>query len=465
MDHTRIAPGDTFSARLAQWGAALSFEDLPEAALKATISTVVDTVGLSLSARHEPYARAVVDSLDADGPCSVMGRSRGLDAGGAAFANGVAAHGEDFDNTFEGCPVHSGAVIVPAILALGERDGLDGRTVTKAIAVGIEVMCRLGLVAKKGVHAAGFHPTSVLGTVAAAGAAAKAMGLSAEQTAHAYGIAGSAASGIIEYLADGSSTKRMHAGWAAQAGIRAAMLARAGFDGPATVFEGRHGLFRAFAPSLTTPEFHHLTDGLGSRWIAADVAFKPYACGTMTQPYIDCMLNLRRQGLTPEDVASVVCEVGEGTVHRLWEPLALKQSPPSPYGAKFSTPYCLAVALVDGDAGLAQFTDERIADARVQAVAGKVIYVVDPDNEYPANYTGHVRVTCTDGRVLEARQSCLRGGIREPMTDAELTAKYRANTHFAGLGQPPAERLLAALQGLPDCPDLAFLKEVAHDQA
>jgi 2-methylcitrate dehydratase PrpD len=305
----------------------------------------------------------------------------------------------------------------------------------------------------------------VLGTLACAGAAAKAMGLSAEQTAHAYGIAGSAASGIIEYLADGSSTKRMHAGWAAQAGIRAAMLARAGFDGPATVFEGTHGLFKAFAPSLKVPEFHHLTDDLGTRWIAADVAFKPYACGTMTQPYIDCMLSLRRQGLKPEDVASVVCEVGEGTVHRLWEPLALKQLPPSPYGAKFSTPYCLAVALVDGDAGLAQFSDARIADARVQAMAGKVTYVIDPDNEYPANYTGHVRVTCTDGRVLEARQGCLRGGVREPMTLDELKAKYRANTGFAGLGQQAAERLLAALLDLPNRSDLTFLKEVAHDDA
>jgi 2-methylcitrate dehydratase PrpD len=465
MDKTRIASSDTISARLAAWAQALTYDGLHDAARKATVATVVDTVGLSLSARHEPYARAVVDSLDADGPCSVMGRSRGLDAGGAAFANGVAAHGEDFDNTFEGCPVHSGAVIVPAMLALGERDGLDGRTVTTAIAVGIEVMCRLGLVAKKGVHSAGFHPTSVLGTLACAGAAAKAMGLSAEQTAHAYGIAGSAASGIIEYLADGSSTKRMHAGWAAQAGIRAAMLARAGFDGPATVFEGTHGLFKAFAPSLEVPEFHHLTDGLGTRWIAADVAFKPYACGTMTQPYIDCMLSLRRQGLKPEDVASVVCEVGEGTVHRLWEPLALKQLPPSPYGAKFSTPYCLAVALVDGDAGLAQFSDARIADARIQAMAGKVTYVIDPDNEYPANYTGHVRVTCIDGRVLEARQGCLRGGVREPMTLDELKAKYRANTGFAGLGQQAAEHLLAALLDLPNRSDLTFLKEVAHDDA
>ena len=461
-DHRSPAASATISSRLADWSAGLRFEDLPAGVVDAVIATAVDTVGLSMSARHEGYARAVVESCDSEGPCTVLGRARGLDAGGAAFANGVAAHGEDFDNTFEGCPVHSGAVIVPAILALAERDGLDGRTVTTAMAVGIEIMCRLGLVAKKGIHAGGFHPTSVLGTLAAAGAAAKAMGLDAPRTRHAFGIAGSAASGIIEYLADGSSTKRMHAGWAAQAGIRAAMLARAGFDGPATVFEGTHGLFRSFAPSLKA-DFAPLVDALGARWSAADVAFKPYACGTMTQPYIDCMLALRRDGLRPEDVASVVCEVGEGTVHRLWEPLALKQSPPTAYGAKFSTPYCVAVALVDGDAGLAQFTEDRIADARIRDVASKVVYVVDPDNEYPANYTGHVRVTRLDGSHVEARQSCLRGGVREPLTRDEILAKYRANTRFGGVHQQAAESVLAALLSLPDRSGFSFLKDVAHD--
>ncbi len=462
MDDHRPATG-TVSSRLADWLVALRFEDLPRPVVDAVVATAVDTVGLSLSARHEGYARAVVDSWDADGPCTVLGRARGLDAGGAAFANGVAAHGEDFDNTFEGCPVHSGAVIVPAILALAERDGLDGRTVTTAMAAGIEVMCRLGLVAKKGVHAGGFHPTSILGTLATAGAAAKAMGLDAERTRHAFGIAGSAASGIIEYLADGSSTKRMHAGWAAQAGLRSAMLARAGFDGPATVFEGTHGLFRSFAPSLKA-DFSPLVEELGGRWAAADVAFKPYACGTMTQPYIDCMLALRRDGLDPQDVAAIVCEVGEGTVHRLWEPLALKQSPPSPYGAKFSTPYCLAVALVDGDAGLAQFTDDRVADARILDVASKVTYVVDPDNEYPANYTGHVRVTLKDGSIREARQSCLRGGVREPLTRAEILAKYRANTRFGGVSEEAAERVLASLLTLPDLGGFSVLKDVADDR-
>jgi 2-methylcitrate dehydratase PrpD len=453
-------PDEPISLTLARWLTKLRFADLPPTVLNATTMTMVDTVGLCLSARHETYAKAVLESWDTDGPCTVFGHHRRLDASGAAFCNGVAAHGEDFDNTFEGCPVHSGAVIVPAVLALAERDGFDGQTALTAMSIGIELMCRLGLVAKKGVHAAGFHPTSVLGTLAAAGAASYALGLDEERTAHAFGIAGSAASGIIEYLADGSSTKRMHAGWAAQAGIRAAMMARAGFDGPRAVFEGKHGLFQAFAPSLE-PEFDHLSAELGRRWNAADVAFKPYACGTMTQPYIDCMLRLRRDGVNPEDIESIVCEVGEGTVHRLWEPLAIKHAPPSPYGAKFSTPYCIAVAAVDGDAGLAQFTAERINDPRVLAVASKVTYVVDPNNGYPANYTGHVRATLYGGRVAEARQPCLRGGTREPLSKSELIAKYQANTRFGGIPEAAAARLLSMMEGMDDRNSLSALREIS----
>lgn len=450
----------SLSQTLAAWTAALRPADVPEAARAQIIATVIDTLGLSLSARHEGYAIAARDSWDSDGPCTVLGHARRLDAGGAAFVNGTAAHGEDFDNTFEGCPVHSGAVIVPAILALAERDGLSGAEAMAAMAVGIEIICRLGLVAQKGVHAGGFHPTSVLGTMAAAAACARAMRLDAARTTHALGIAGSAASGIIEYLADGSSTKRFHAGWAAQAGLRAAMLARAGFDGPRTVFEGTHGLYRGFAPSLK-PDFSPLHEALGTRWVAADLAFKPYACGTMTQPFIDCALALRAQGLRAEDIAAIHCEVGEGTVHRLWEPLALKQAPPTGYGAKFSTPYCIAVALVDGDAGLAQFTEERIADPAIRALAARIGYVIDPANEYPRNYTGHVRATLHDGTVREARQPCLRGGARQPMARAELVAKYRANTRFAAVPDDVSEGLLAAMEHLPELADFAILRRAS----
>jgi 2-methylcitrate dehydratase PrpD len=306
--------------------------------------------------------------------------------------------------------------------------------------VGTELMCRMGLVEQKAVHAAGFHPTAVLGAMGAAAGVAAATGQSRRQIADTLGVAGSMASGIIEYLADGSWTKRMHPGWAAQSGLRAAMMGAAGFSGPRSVLEGTHGLYSAFAPSIE-PDFSPLVDDLGARWEAARIAFKPYACGTMAQPYVDCAVRLAERGVDPDAIESIVCEVGEGTVHRLWEPLATKQSPPTPYAAKFSTPYCVAVGLLRRDAGLAEFTEEVVRDADVLALAGRVSYVVDPANEYPRNYTGHVRATLRNGDVVEERQPQLRGGARQPLSRDDLMRKCAANLGHAGRARAAAEEI------------------------
>ena len=160
----------------------------------------------------------------------------------------------------------------------------------------------MSLVTPKAIHKAGFHPTAVIGAIAAAAACARALALPAPQIASAMGIAGSMASGIIEYLAQGTWTKRMHAGWAAQSGLKAALLARAGFEGPQTVLEGTHGFYKAFAPSAK-PDFAPLLDDLGTTWRMQQIAFKPYACGTMTQPYIDVALALRARQVPPADIA------------------------------------------------------------------------------------------------------------------------------------------------------------------
>ena len=189
-----------------------------------------------------------------------------------------AAHGEDFDDTFEGGPVHAGAVIVPGVLAACERHAPDGASALLGIAVGVETMCRLSLVAPKLVHKAGFHPTAVLGAMAAAAGIGAALKLDRRQIIDALGIAGSMASGIIEYLAEGAWTKRLHPGWAAQAGLRAALLAKHGFFGPRTVFEGTHGFFHGFAHT-TKGDYSALTGDFGERWVAETLAFKPYPCG------------------------------------------------------------------------------------------------------------------------------------------------------------------------------------------
>jgi 2-methylcitrate dehydratase PrpD len=341
--------------------------------------------------------------------------------------------------------VHAGAVIVPAVLAIAEERGLDGDAVTRGIAVGVELMCRMSLVTPQAIHKACFHPTAVIGAPAAAGAVAAAIGLDASKTMHAIGVSGSLASGIIEYLADGSWTKRLHAGAAAQSGMRAALLAEAGFTGPKTVLEGVHGFYKAFAPSKE-PDFVPLLDGLGSNWVLETLAFKPYACGTMTQPFIDCAVELSQSGINAGDIESVVCEVGEGTVHRLWEPLALKHAPPNAYAGKFSTPYCVAVGFLDGKAGFDQFTEARVAEESVRALAAKVSYVIDPDNEYPKNFTGHIRVTLKDGSVREARKAHMRGGAHEPLLDSDIAAKFRDNAAFGGWTKERIEATEAALR-------------------
>jgi 2-methylcitrate dehydratase PrpD len=274
----------------------------------------------------------------------------------------------------------------------------------------------------------------------------------------ALGIAGSFASGIIEYLAEGSWTKRLHAGWAAQCGLRAAALGREGFLGPRTVIEGQHGFFHGFADASVTPDYRHLTDELGARWHTASIAFKPYACGTMTQPFIDCAIRLARHGITPCDIVALECKVGEGTVHRLWEPLAEKRNPTTPYSAKFSVPFCIAVAMIDGAAGLGQFTEDRIRDGNVLALTQRIAYRIDPANEYPANYSGHIRATLRDGTVHEVEQPHLRGGAREPLGRDELAAKFRANVAFGGWPEERADALRRWCETAFDAPDLSGLK-------
>jgi len=419
---------------------------------------LIDVVGLCITARNEDYVVSTLAGSDDEGPCTAIGHKRTLSAASAAFINGTAAHGEDFDDTFEGGPVHAGAVIVPAVLAVCERHKPEGAAALLGIAVGTEVMCRLSTVVPKAVHKAGFHPTAVFGAMGAAAGVGAALGLNAKQIVDALGIAASFAGGIIEYLAEGAWTKRLHPGWAAQSGIRAALLARGGFFGPRTVFEGVHGLFHGFAHT-TQGNFDALTGDFGTRWVTETLAFKPYPCGTMAHPYIDCAKRLAARGIRPSDVKELICEVAEGTVHRLWEPLADKQRPPNGFAAKFATPFLLATGYVHGGVGLDAFTEQAVRDKDVLALSSKVRYVIDPGNPYPDNFTGHIRAVLNDGRVVEERQPHFRGGAREPLTRADIEEKFALNFRHGGWDDQRAVSALKRLAKLYDGKiELAFLR-------
>ncbi|MGH8702715.1 MAG: MmgE/PrpD family protein [Burkholderiales bacterium] len=443
---------------LAEKAVTLRPEAFPAAVRERAEQLLIDVVGLCVAARDTDYMRALVAAADAGGGCTAIGHAATYDAGTAALINGTAAHGEDFDDTFEGGPVHSSAAVIPAVLAACERFGRDGRAALAGIVTGVEATCRLSMIVPKAIHKAGFHPTSVLGTIGAALAAARAMGLDRRQTVDALGIAGSMAGGIIEYLAEGAWTKRMHPGWAAKAGITAARLGQTGFLGPRTVLEGSHGLFHGFARTAEG-DYGVLTDTFGKKWFMESITFKPYATGTMNQPYVDCALRLRKRGIRPEDVKDILCETAEGYVHRLWEPLASKHRPANAYAAKFSTPFNIAVAFVTGGAGLAAFTEETAKDERILALASKVHYVADPKNPYPGAFTGHILMTLKDGKVLEERQPHIRGGAHEPLTRAEIEAKFRGNCAHGGWPEERTQRFLDNVSKFFESPlDLSLLR-------
>jgi 2-methylcitrate dehydratase PrpD len=452
----------TIAESLADWAADLEAGAVPPA-LRGTLKRLLlDSGGLMVAARDLDYVTACRNTTEAQGACTAIGQQGSFLAKDAALISGVAIHGEDYDDTFEGTPVHVGAVILPAALAAAERTEASGADLLRGLATGGELACRMAVVAPTAIHRAGFHPTAVIGALSAAFAAATIFKLEPRQTASALGIAGSMASGIIEYLAEGTSTKRLHPGWAAQSGLRAAELAVHGFSGPRTVFEGEHGFFRAFAAPEIPRDYSRLMDGLGETWLLEGLAFKPYACGTMVQPFIDAAIALRERGLRPDEIAGITAPTAEGIVHRLWEPLAEKARPSTPFSAKFSVPFGIALGLSESLAGLAQFTPESIANPRLLAMAAKVRYAVDPEDPYPENYVGEVRALLANGETVSARQPHLRGGRREPLSDEEIRAKFRANAGFGGWPGSLARAYEGFCDEAFDLPSLAALEQFRH---
>jgi 2-methylcitrate dehydratase PrpD len=317
-------------------------------------------------------------------------------------------------------------------------------------------MCRVGLAVPGAFHARHFHPTAVTASFAAAAASARLRRLSEDRLVQAFGICGSQAAGIIEYLADGSWTKRLHPGWNAHAGMVAVLLAESGFSGPESVLEGGHGLYAAFAGGHDAARLEALLASLGRQWELAELTFKPYPCGSIAQPYMDCAMRLHTEHrLRSADIEAVICRTAAGPLPRLWEPLAAKHAPPNGYAAKFSLPYLVAVILVKGRAGLAEFEDAAVADPDVLAVTRKVVYTIDSTIDYPRQFVGDVEITLADGRVLRARQDRPRGGPDAPLTRDELVAKFRGNAAVL----PPARidtviRAVDALDTGASLPDL-----------
>ncbi len=446
--------------RLARFVRGLRLDDLPSPVVSQAQLLALDTLGSCLASSRMDFGHSVLATAEAlGGPAesSLVGRVPRVAAANAVLANGTLAHGLDFDDTREDAIVHTGCVAVTAALACAEAADAAGGRALEALIAAVEVMCRVGLVVPGRFHARHFHPTSLTSSFAAAAAAGKIAGLDEAALVRAFGICGSQAGGIIEYLGDGSWTKRLHPGWGAHAGIIAARLAATGFTGPERVLEGEHGFYAAFAGGHDAARLEAEIASLGRVWEILNLTYKPYPAGSIAHPYMDCAARLReKHAIVPETIAEIRCRTAEGPVPRLWEPLAAKHRPANGYAAKFSLPYLLASVLVRGTAGLSDFTDDAVRDERVLAVAGRVGYELDPTIDYPRQFVGDVRIRLTDGRLLAERQDHPRGGPDFPLAPRDLELKFRGNAALA-LAARDIEHVIDDVSRLATLPHLGPL--------
>ena len=446
---------------LAGLAAETSYDDLPPAVAASAPERVLDVLGLCLAALDLDTSQAALAWAvegGGRGDATALGSPVRVPAAQAAFVNGVLAHSLDYDDTHLPSVLHPSASVVPAALATAQAMGSSGKELLAAVAVGVEITVRLGMAGfdreagQSEFFERGQHATSICGALGSAAAAAKLRGLDASGIADAMGLAVSMTGGVIEANRTGGTVKRLHCGWAAHAGVTAAELAHRGFTGPPTVLEGRFGFYEAFLSGRFEPA--EITLGLGDEWALAEIHYKPYPANHFTHAVIDAALALRAGGLRPEDVASVEVGVPTPTVRTVGEPIAAKRRPPSGYAAKFSAPYTFTAALLGGGGlglGLDDFTDALASDPERQALMDRVTVVGSAacDELYPHALPAVVRVTCTDGRMVEHAVLTNRGGPERPLTQDELTTKFTENASRA-LSPDRVARLAADVHRLPD---------------
>jgi 2-methylcitrate dehydratase PrpD len=416
---------------VAEWVSGLRYEDLPSDVVESTKLRILDVIGLALAGAETPFGRSTIaaaKTLSPAGPSRIFGTGDAVAAPTAAFANAALSQALEYDDTHNESIVHMSSPAVAASLALAGVRTVTGRDLILSIAVANEISCRVGSVSSGQFHRRGFHPTGLFAPFGIAAGIGKILGLDAQRLAWAEGTAGSCAAGLLECWVDGTQTKFLHSGFAAQSGLTAALLAEAGVSGPPKVFEGRFGLF---ASHLQDPavmkNYGRISDGLGTHWESRNSSFKPFPTAHVLHPYVSAILRLRAQGLRAADVARIECPVAEFNVSIVCEPVAEKCAPATQAHCRVCLQYTMAEALYAGSLGKNAYSDGMRLNSEVLQLARKVDYAVDPAFPGPGRFKGAVRVTLKDGRVLEEIEEYNRGSAENPMDEAELRAKFDDN--------------------------------------
>lgn len=412
----------SLSKALADFVVRTNYDDLPQEVVAFTKLCILDWLGSALAGAAKPPVRMIDEMVREWGG----GAQATLVTGGktstahAALVNGAASHVVELDDIHKASIIHAATVVIPAALAIAESLHKSGKELIAAVAIGYDVCFRIGEAVSPS-HYRYWHNTATCGTFGAAAACAKLLGLDAKEIVHALGNAGTQAAGLWEFIVDGAMSKQLHTGKAAMNGLLAAMLAQKGFTGPSKILEGERGFFRAMSYA---PDESRIVDKLGVQYKICENSFKIHASCRHTHPAVDLALQLKRQhGIRPQDLRAI-------RVGGYQSVLAITDNPDpqTVYAAKFSLQFCVALALVKGGAGLADFTEGTLFDPDIRSLMARVELVLDPqvDAAYPLQWGSVLEAETMQGEVLALSTEFPKGDPENPVTAEELAAKFHA---------------------------------------
>ena len=416
--------------------------------------TFMNWVGCAVGAAHHDTARAAlaaVQMLQPAAQASLLGRSERVDMASAALINGISSHTFDFDDTHLKTIIHPAGPVASAVLALAEHTGSSGRALIDALVLGIDVSCRVGTAMYPDHYDRGWHITGSTGTLGAAAACARLLGLDEQRTAMALGIAASQPIGMREQF--GTMTKPFHPGGAARAGLMSALMAQHGYTASPKALEAPRGMMQTIS---TKNDWREITHELGQRFEIGFNTYKPFACGIVVHPSIDACAQLRAQGVRPEQIERI-----ELKVHSLVLELTGKKEPADGLQAKFSVYHGCAAGLVFGRAAEEEYADDIVNRADLVALRRKVVATVDDTVD---EASADVTAVLTDGRRVHVFVEHAIGSLANPMSDAQLEAKFRGMADSV-LGAARCSELIAACWNVGHAPSLAALTAKARTES
>jgi len=453
----------TITRELVKFCNTVDYERLPAETIDRCKYLLLDFLGIAIRGQQMDSTRTTLSFAMADGCAgnsAVIGARHRLNPAYAALVNGVAAHSLELDDVVNEASLHPGTVIFPAVLALAPEVKASGKDVIIAAVVGYEAMVKIGKALNPALHyKRGFHPTGTCGVFGAAVAAARLLHLDEQQMLNAVGIAGSQASGSMEFLADGAWTKRFHAGWSAHNGIIAARLAEQGFRGPSAILEGENGFLRAYSDQT---EPMKAISALGEPFEVMRTSIKPHACCRYMQSPIDGVLQIvRGNGLRAADIVRIAIGLLSAGYGIVAIPRQLKYNVKSMVDAQFSMPYGAAIAVIKGRAFLEEFFEENMSLPELAGLMNRVECSRDPelDKFYPRQWPAWVKIESSEGRTYSAKVMYPKGDPENPLSWDEVIEKFKNLTKPVLAGHEQ-DRIVGFVKVMENEADVSHLLEL-----